>query len=55
MNEVDIAALESLAQGDGEVRISKRLLRAVLATRRLSEAADRTRAMVGRMIGTVPA
>ena len=55
MNEVDIAALESMAQGQGEVRMSKRLLRGVLAKLRASEAADRSRAMVDRMIGTIPA
>ncbi|MFD1103702.1 hypothetical protein [Sphingobium olei] len=55
MNEVDIAALESLAQGNGELRVSKRLLRGMLAKLRANEAADRSRAMVDRMIGTVAA
>lgn len=55
MNEVDVAALESMAQGRGEVRMSKRLLRGLLADRRARQAADRSRAMVDRMTRTIPA
>ncbi|WP_293980075.1 hypothetical protein [Sphingobium sp.] len=55
MNEVDIAALESMAQGSGEVRMSKRLLRGMLAKLRASEASGRSRGMVDRMVGTVAA
>ena len=52
MNDVDIAALESLSQGNGEVRLSKRLMRGILAQLRANEAAGRSRDMVERMIGT---
>ncbi|MEA3389373.1 MAG: hypothetical protein U9R64_08915 [Pseudomonadota bacterium] len=55
MNEVDVAALKTMAQGNGEVRVSKRLLRRLLADMPASEAAGRTPAMVGRMTGTVAA
>lgn len=55
MNEVDIAALEGMAQGNGELRLSKRLVRGLLAKLRASEAAERSRAMVDRMIGTATA
>ena len=55
MNDVDIAALESLSQGNGEVRLSKRLMRGILAQLRANEAAGRSRDMVERMIGTATA
>jgi hypothetical protein len=52
VTEVDVAALERLAQGNGEVRLSKRLMRGILAQLRANEAAGRSRDMVERMIGT---
>ena len=55
MNDVDVAALKTLALGNGEVRVSKRLLRSLLANMPTSEADGRTPAMVGRMTGTVAA
>lgn len=55
MNDIDIAALEQISKGDGELRLSKRLVRGLLARMRASEAADRSRAMIDRMVGTVAA
>lgn len=55
MNDVDVAALERLAQGNGEVRLSKRLMRGILAQLRANEAAGRSRDIVERMIGTATA
>lgn len=55
MNDVDVAALERLAQGHGEMRLSKRLMRGILAQLRANEAAGRSRDMVERMVGTATA
>ncbi|SEI68748.1 hypothetical protein SAMN05518849_101559 [Sphingobium sp. AP50] len=48
MNAVDVAALSQMAQGDGEMHLSKRLVRALLAQMALADTIHRTQAMVDR-------
>ncbi|MEA3390059.1 MAG: hypothetical protein U9R64_12415 [Pseudomonadota bacterium] len=54
MTQVDIAALEKVAEGEGEVRVTKRWLRGIVAQMKTLQAADRTRDIFDRMYGTNP-
>lgn len=54
MNDDDLARLQQLAQGDGEMRLSKRLMRGLLAQMKLNDTAERVQAMVGRTLRTQP-
>lgn len=55
MNEIDRAALVQLSKGDGEMRVSKRLMRGLLAEMRGRDAIDRAGAIIGRTIGSATA
>ena len=52
MNAIDRAALVQLSKGDGEMRVTKRLMRGILADLASHEAADRAQAIIGRKIGS---
>ncbi len=52
MTQVDIAALEKVAEGEGEIRVTTRWLRTVVAQLKAAEAADRTRNIFDRMYGS---
>ncbi|WP_328277727.1 hypothetical protein [Sphingobium sp.] len=52
MSEEDLSTLQIMAQGDGEMRLSKRLMRALLARLKLDEATRRAQDMVGRNLRT---
>lgn len=52
MSDEDLSTLRIMAQGEGEMRLSKRLVRSLLAQLKLDEATRRAQAMVGRIVGT---
>lgn len=54
MNRDDLTRLQQMAQGDGEMRLSKRLMRTLLADVGLRDATDRAQAMIGRCLRTQP-
>lgn len=55
MNEVDIAAMKTMAQGDGTMLISKALMRALLQQHAAMMAGRRVPASSGRIGGTASA
>jgi len=54
MIKADVARLQVMAQGDGEMRLSKRLMRALLADLALSDAARRVQDMLDRTLRSQP-
>jgi hypothetical protein len=48
----DLVQLEALSQGEGEIRVTKRWLRAIVAQLKATEAADRTRDIFDRIVGS---
>lgn len=48
-HKVDLDQLEKLAEGDGEIRVTKRWLRGIVAQMKATQAADRTRDIFDRM------
>lgn len=52
MTPGDIAQIQLLAQGEGEMRMSKRVVRALLAQLAMTSATHRAQAIVGRVVGT---
>lgn len=50
MMEGNLAQLQALAQGEGEMRVSRRLMRALLADLALGNAARRAQDMVDRAL-----
>lgn len=55
MNEVDRAALKTMAQGDGTMLISKALMRALLQQHAVMMASRRVTGSSGRIGGTASA
>jgi hypothetical protein len=54
MMQADVAQLQQMAQGEGELRLSKRLMRTLLADLALSDAARRAQDMVDRTLRSQP-
>lgn len=52
MTMVDISQLEKLAEGEGEVRVTKRWLRGIVAQLKAAQASDRTRDIFDRFTRT---
>ncbi len=52
MNQQDLAKLQQLAQGDGEMRVGKRLMRALLGEYSYAKSGQRVSATAQRLVGS---